>query len=94
MPLLVIEMTQMMYLRILMITPSIQTKVTESLAQKVVRLFFRRRAVSISIVFITKTYFNFAKSVKVSSICFYIMKVPKKRELQQIVYNHYAGMVL
>lgn len=40
MPLLVIEMTQMMYLRILMITPSIQTKDTESLAQKVVRLFF------------------------------------------------------
>ena len=51
----------------------------------VTKLFIRGRKLNISIVFITKSYF------KVSKKKFYplfIMKIPNKREIQQIALNH------
>ena len=41
-----------------------------------------------SIVFITQSYFKVQKDVRLDSTHFFIMKIPNKRELQQIALNH------
>ena len=54
----------------------------------VTELFIRHRKLNISIVFITQSYFKVPKNVRLNSTHFFIMKIPNKRELQQIVLNH------
>ena len=51
-------------------------------------LFIRGRKLNISIVFITQSYFKVPKNVRLNSTHFFIMKIPNKRELQQIALNH------
>ena len=51
-------------------------------------LFIRGRKLNISIVFITQSYFKVPKDVRLNPTHFFIMKIPNKRELQQIVLNH------
>ena len=51
-------------------------------------LFIRGRKLNISIVFITQSYFKVPKDVRLNSTHFSIMKIPNKRELQQIALNH------
>ena len=51
-------------------------------------LFIRGRKLNISIVFIMQSYFKVPKDVRLNSTHFFIMKIPNKRELQQIVLNH------
>ena len=43
---------------------------------------------SISIVFITQSYFKVPKAVTLHSTHIFIMKIPNKRELEQISLNH------
>ena len=50
----------------------------------VTELFVRGRKLNISIVFITQSYFKVPKDVRLNSTHFFIMKIPNKRELQQI----------
>ena len=54
----------------------------------VTELFVRGRKLNISLVFITQSYFAAPKNIRLSSTHYFIMKIPKKRELQQIVYNN------
>ena len=54
----------------------------------VTELFIRGRKLNISIVFVSKSYFKVPKDVKLNSTHFFIMKIPNKRELQQIALNH------
>ena len=54
----------------------------------VTELFIRGRKLNISIAFITQSYFKVPKNVKLNSTHFFIMKIPNKRELQQIALNH------
>ena len=54
----------------------------------VTELFIRGRKLNISIVFITQYYFKVPKDVRLNSTHFFIIKIPKKRELQQIALNH------
>ena len=54
----------------------------------VTELFIRGRKLNISIVFITQSYFKVLKDVGLNSTHFFIMKIPNKRELQQIALNH------
>ena len=54
----------------------------------VTELFIRGRKLNISIVFITEPYFKVPKDVRLNSTHVFIMKIPNKRELQQIVLNH------
>ena len=51
-------------------------------------MFISGRKLSISIVFITQSYFKVPKDVRPNSTHFFIMKIPNKRELQQIALNH------
>ena len=54
----------------------------------VTELFIRGRKLHISIAFITQSYFKVPKDVRLNSAQFFIMKIPNKRELQQIALNH------
>ena len=54
----------------------------------VTELFIRGRKLNISIVFITESYFQVPKDVILNSTYSFIMKIPNKRELQQIALNH------
>ena len=51
-------------------------------------LFIRGRKLNISLVFITQSYFKVLKDVRLNTTHFFISKIPKKRELQQILINH------
>ena len=53
----------------------------------VTELFIRGRKLDISIVFITQSYFKVPKVVRLNYTHFFIMKIPNKRELQQIALN-------
>ena len=54
----------------------------------VTELFIRGRKLNISLVFITQSYFKVPKDVRLNATHFFIMKVPNKRELQQIALNY------
>ena len=60
----------------------------KKLNQIVTELFIGGRKLNISIVFITQSYFKVPKDVRLNSTHFFIMKIPNKRELQQIALNH------
>ena len=49
-----------------------------------IELFIRCRKLNISLVFITQSYFRLPKDVTLNSTYFFIVKIPNKRELQQI----------
>ena len=54
----------------------------------VTELFIRGRKLNISIIFITQSYFKVPKEVRLNTTHFFIMKIPNKREFQQIAINH------
>ena len=54
----------------------------------VTELFIRGRKLNVSLVFITQPYSKVPKDVRLNATCFLIMKIPNKRELQQIVLSH------
>ena len=53
-------------------------------------LFFRRRKLNISLVFITKSYFSVPKEARLNSTHYLIMKIHNRRELKQIAIDHSA----
>ena len=54
----------------------------------VTELFIRGRKLNIYLVFITQSYFAVSKDIKLNSAHYFVMKVPNKKELQQIQFNH------
>ena len=60
----------------------------KNLNSVVTELFIRDRKLNIYLVFITQSYFKVPKDVRLNSTHFFIMKIPNKRELQQIALNH------
>ena len=54
----------------------------------VTELFIRGRKLNISLVFITQSYFKVSKDFRLNTTHFIIIKIPNKRELQQIAINH------
>ena len=54
----------------------------------VTKLSSRGRKLDISIDFIGQTYFTMPKTIRLNTVHYFIMKMPNKRELQQIPLNH------
>ena len=54
----------------------------------VIELFISGRKLNISVAFITQSYFRVPKDVRLNSTHFFVMKIPNKKELQQIASNH------
>ena len=61
---------------------------TKKLNSIVTELFIRGRKLNVSFVFITQSYFKVPKDVRLNSTHFFIMKIPNKKELQQIALIH------
>ena len=51
-------------------------------------MFLRRRKLNISLVFISQSYFKVPETIRLNATHYFIMKIPNKRELQQIAPNH------
>ena len=68
-----------------MIADMINNKKLNSIITK---LFIRGRQLNTSLVFIMQSYFKVPKDVRLNSTHFFNMKIPNKRELQQIALNH------
>ena len=51
-------------------------------------LFIRCRKLNISLAFITQSYFSLPKDMRLSSTHFLIMKMNKRKELQNVAINH------
>ena len=54
----------------------------------VTELFIRIRKLNISLVFIAQSYFKVPEDIILNTTHFFIMKISKKRELQQIAFNN------
>ena len=54
----------------------------------VTELFIRGIKLNICFVFITQSYFKVPKDIRLNSTRFFMIKIPNKRELQQIALNH------
>ena len=54
----------------------------------VTELFLRGRKLNISLVFIMQSYFAVLKNIRLNSTQYFAMKIPNKKELQQIAFNH------
>ena len=68
-----------------MIANMINNKKLNSIATE---LPIRGGRLNISFFFITQSYFKVPKDVRLNSTYVFIMKIPNKRELQQIALNH------
>ena len=77
---------QLFWLLICLVIKKLNTTVTES--------FIRGRKLNISLVFITQFYFIVPKNIRLNSPHYFIMKIPNKRELQQIAFNHLSDIDL
>ena len=62
-------------------------KSDKKLSPIVTELFLRGRKLSISLVFISQSYFKVPKTIRLNAR-HYVMKILSKRELQQTVSNH------
>ena len=89
------QMIWMIFTRILKNTTQIKNEkknlfddtIAEMLSNKkhnpiVTELFIRGRKLNISLTFITQ------KNIRLNSTHFFVMKIPNKKELQQIAFNH------
>ena len=54
----------------------------------VTQFVIRGRKLNISLVFITKFYLAVPRSIRLNSTHYFSMKIPNKRELQQIAFNN------
>ena len=68
-----------------MIADMIHNKKLDSV---VTELFIRARKLSISLVFITQSYFNVPKDIRLNTTHFFIAKIPNRRERREIATNH------
>ena len=58
----------------------------------VTELFIRGRKLSISLAFITKSYFKVPRDVRLNTTHFFIAKISNDRELKQIATNHLSDI--
>ena len=60
----------------------------QKLIPKVTEIFLRWRKLSVSLVFISQSYFKVSKTIRLNVTHYFVMKIPNKKELQQIAWNH------
>ena len=58
----------------------------------VTELFIRERKSNISLIFITQSCFTVPKNIRLNSTHYFVMKIPSKKELQQIAFNHSSNI--
>ena len=54
--------------------------------------FIRGTKLNISLVFTTQSYFVVPKNIRLNSTHYFVIKNTNKRELQEIVFNHFSDI--
>ena len=62
----------------------------KKLSSNITELFLIGRKLSISLVFISQSYFKVPKTIRLKATHYFFMKIPDKRELQQIASNSWS----
>ena len=60
----------------------------------VIELYIRVRKLNILLVFITQSYLKLQKEIQLNSTHYFIMKIPNKRELQEIANKSFIRYLL
>ena len=60
----------------------------KKLSRKVSDVVLRGQRINISLVFISQSYFEVPKIIRLNATHYFIMNIPNKRELQQVASNH------
>ena len=63
-------------------------KSNKKLSLIVTELLLREKKLNITLVFISQSYFKVPKTIRLNATHCFIMKIPNKRELQEIASNH------
>ena len=64
----------------------------KKLSPIVTELFLRGRNLNISLVFLSQSYSKVSKTIRIHTTHYFILKIPNKKELQQIASNHSSGI--
>ena len=64
----------------------------KGLSPIVTELLIRGRKLNVSSVFITQSYLQVPKDLKLIFTHFFVIKIQNKQELQQIAFNHFADI--
>ena len=64
----------------------------KKLSPVVTELFLRERKLDISLSFNSQSSFKVPRTIRLNATHYFIMKIPNKRELQQIASNHSADI--
>ena len=51
-----------------------------------------RKKLNILLVFISQSYYKVLKTIRLNATDYFVMKIPNKREIQQIASNHSSGI--
>ena len=62
--------------------------INKNLNPLVTELFMRGKKLSISLVFIIRCYFALYKNIRQNSRQYFVIKIPRQKELKQIAFNH------
>ena len=62
--------------------------IIQNLSPVVTEIFIRGWKLNLSLVFIVQFYFAIPENIRLNSTDYFIMKIPIKQELQQIIFNH------
>ena len=60
----------------------------KKLSSIVTELFIRGQKLNILFVFVSQSYFKVPKTIRLNATNYFFMKIPNKREIQQIASNH------
>ena len=67
-------------------------KSNKKLSPIVTELFLTERKLDISLVFVSQSYFKVPKIIRLDATHCFIMKIPIRRDLQQIASSHSSGI--
>ena len=71
----------------------VDTEANKKLSLVLTELFLRGRNLNISLIFISQSYFKVPKTIRLNTTPYFIIKIPNKRELQQIPLKNLAEVV-
>ena len=71
---------------------TVDMKSNEILSCKVTELLLRGSKINISFAFTSQSYFQVPRTIRLNATHYYKIKIPNKKELNQIASNHSSGI--
>ena len=64
----------------------------EKASPVILELLLRGRKLNVLFIFVSQSYFKVKKTIRLNATHYFIMKIPNKRELQQIASSHLSDV--